>query len=170
MLILANRKRATLTTVRLTAIVTAFMLALALPLVGLSWQAQAGETPAAKEPANEKFKQQQAEDAVLPGPDDFIEVDTYPEMVYQETPVYPPKAKKAGIEGDVWVKALVGAKGVVLDARLAKTSGNTMLDESALAAASKSKFKPATIKSEPIAVWVTYKVSFVLSDQEESGK
>ncbi|MDH3892156.1 MAG: M56 family metallopeptidase [candidate division Zixibacteria bacterium] len=170
MSILTNRKRATLTTVRLTALVTAVMFALSLPLVGLSWQAQAGEKPTPKTPATEKEKQKQAEDAALPGPDEFIEVDTYPEMTYQETPVYPVKAKKAGIEGEVWIKSLVSIKGTVLKAQLAKTSGQKSMDKSALKAAYQSKYKPAMQKGKPVAVWVTYKVAFALSDKSDSDK
>jgi TonB family protein len=150
MSILADRTRAAFTTVKLTAVVTAVMLALALPMVGLSWDAKAGEA--------------------LPGPDDFVQVETYPEMTYDGAPVYPEKAKKAGIEGIVWVKSLVGKKGVVLDVQLAKTSGQKMLDESALKAAWKCKFTPATINMKPVAVWVPYVVSFVLEDKKETEK
>ncbi len=167
MSILANRKRASLTTFGLTAAVTAVMLAFALPLVGLSWQAQAEETPAPKKPA----LKQEAE--ALPSPDDFVVVDSYPEMTHQEPPVYPEKAKKAGIEGKVWVKVLVDKSGTVRDVRLGKTSGHKMLDESALKAAFKSKFTPATVDGKPVAVWVTYAVDFQLdekADKKDSKK
>lgn len=167
MSILANRKRATHATVKLTAVVTAVMLALALPLVGLSWQAQAGETPTT-EIANKN--EQAAEEAGLPKPDDFVEVGTYPEMTYQETPVYPDKSKQAGVEGKVWVKALIDKTGKVADVRLARTSSQKSLDESALTAAWKCKFTPATVDSKPVAVWVTYAVKFALDDKKESDK
>ncbi len=164
MSILANRKRATLTTFRLTATVTVVMLAFALPLVGLSWQAQAEETPAPKTPAPSE------EAEALPGPDDFVVVDSFPEMTYQESPVYLEKAKKAGIQGKVWVKALVDKKGVVRDMQLAKTSGHKILDESALKAGWKNKFKPAIADGKPVAVWVTYAVDFALEDKKDSGQ
>ena len=164
MSILANRKRATLTTFRLTAAVTVVMLAFALPLVGLSWQAQAEETPAPKTPVDST---EAAEHAVLPSPDDFVVVNSYPEMIYQAAFVYPEEAKKAGIQGKVWVKALVDKSGTVRDVRLGKTSGHKMLDESALKSGWKNKFKPAIADGKPVATWVTYAVDFVLESKAD---
>ncbi|MCK4371892.1 MAG: M56 family metallopeptidase, partial [candidate division Zixibacteria bacterium] len=161
MSILANRKRASLTTFRLTATVTVVMLAFALPLVGLSWQAQAEETPSSKKPALKK------ETKALPAPDEFVEVDSFPEMIYQAAFVYPEEAKKARIEGKVWVKTLVGKKGVVLDVQLAKTSGHKILDESALKSGWKNKFKPAIADGKPVATWITYAVDFVLESKAD---
>ncbi len=162
MSILANRKRASLTTFRLTAAVTAVMLAFALPLVGLSWQAQAEETPAPKKPVLKK------ETKTLPGPDDFVVVDTFPEMIYQAAFVYPEEAKKAGVQGKVWIQTLVGKKGTVLGVRLGKTSGHKILDESALKAGWKNKFKPAIADGKPVATWVTYAVSFELDAKADT--
>ncbi len=51
--------------------------------------------------------------------------------------------------------------------RLGKTSGHKMLDESALKAAFKSKFTPATVDKKPVATWVTYKVSFAPEDKKD---
>ena len=101
-------------------------------------------------------------------PDTFVEVDTYPEMIFQESPVYPESAKKAGTEGVVWVKAFVSEDGAVTEAIVAKTSETADLDDAALAAALKNKFKPATQDGKPVSVWVTYKVEFALSDKADS--
>ncbi len=64
----------------------------------------------------------------------------------------------------------MGKKGTVLNVRLDKTSGNKMLDESALKAASKSKFTPAIANGKPVAVWVTYAVSFALEEKADKDK
>ena len=51
--------------------------------------------------------------------------------------------------------------------RLGKTSGHKMLDESALKAASKSRFTPAIANGKPVTVWVTYAVDFALEDKKD---
>ncbi len=98
----------------------------------------------------------------LPAPDDFIPVEIYPEMIYEYTPPYPRLAEQAGITGRVWVKALVDEEGNVIKAMLGKTSGTQSLDEAAVEAAYKNKFKPGIQNGRPVKVWVTYKVDFQL--------
>lgn len=96
-----------------------------------------------------------------PGPD-FTPCEIYPEMIYQHVPEYPRLPKQAGIEGMVWVQALVDEDGEVERAIVAKSSGVASLDESALRAAYENKFKPGIQNGRPVPVWVTYKVEFVL--------
>jgi TonB family protein len=100
----------------------------------------------------------------FPSPDEFVRVERFPEMIHQEPPQYPQDAKQAGIEGDVWVKTLVDTKGEPAKVLISKSSGQESLDKAARAAAMKSRFKPAVQDAKPVAVWVTYKISFVLSD------
>jgi len=104
------------------------------------------------------------EDDYLPAPDEFVPVEIYPEMIYQHAPDYPRFAKQAGIEGTVWVQALVSKNGSVLDARVGKSSGTKALDEAAVAAAKKNKFKPGIQNGRPIACWVSYAVEFELDN------
>ena len=96
--------------------------------------------------------------------DDFVPVETMPEMIYRERPKYPGLAKKAKAEGTVWVKALVDTTGKISEVQVGKSSGHELLNEAAVAAAYKCKFKPATQKGKPVAVWITYKVEFTLDD------
>ncbi len=98
----------------------------------------------------------------LPAPDEFIPVEIYPEMIHEENPDYPRLAKQAGITGTVWVKALVDEQGNVLRAIVAKSSGTVSLDESAIDAAYKNKFKPGIQNGRPVKVWVTYPVEYTL--------
>ena len=97
-----------------------------------------------------------------PGSDEFVEDGQMPEMIYYQEPVYPRQAKQAGLEGTVWVKALVGQHGDVVDAIIYKSSGTPSLEEAALAAAPKCRFNPAMRYGQPICVWVVYKVEFRL--------
>lgn len=105
-----------------------------------------------------------AEDEFLPGADQFVPVEIEPEMIYRHQPEYPRLAKQAGITGVVWVKALVDKEGTVRQAMVAKSSGTVSLDEFAVSAAYKNKFKPGIQNGRPIAVWVTYRVEFKFQD------
>lgn len=106
-----------------------------------------------------------SDDDFMPAHDQFIPVEIYPEMIYEKTPIYPRLAKQAGLEGVVWVKALIDEDGNVLDAIIGKSSGTTALDEAALSAASANKFKPGIQNGRPIKVWVSYKVDFILTNE-----
>lgn len=105
-----------------------------------------------------------AEDDYLPSADEFIPVEILPEMIHEVKPEYPRLARQAGIEGTVWVKALVSKSGDVIKAQIGKSAGTASLDEAALAVAKENKFKPGIQNGRPINVWVTYKVSFSLNN------
>ncbi len=98
----------------------------------------------------------------LPLPDEYVYCDQPPEMVREETPEYPWSAKQAEIEGTVWIKVLVDAKGRVNEAQVARSSGNKDLDNAAIKAASGNVFNPAKSHGKPVAVWATYKITFEL--------
>ncbi len=99
----------------------------------------------------------------MPAPDDFVPVEELPVMVYEEPPIYPEMAERAGIEGVVWVRALVDREGKVRDAIIQKASGtNAGFEEAALEAAHKYRYKPAIQNGKPTPVWVSYRVVFEL--------
>jgi protein TonB len=101
----------------------------------------------------------------MPSPDEFVPVEIPAEMLYEEVPDYQRLAKKSGMEGIVWVKALVDKDGNVKKAMVLKSSGSRAgFDEAAVKAAYKCKFKPAIQNHKPVAVWVSYSVEFVLTD------
>jgi len=104
------------------------------------------------------------DDDYMPAPDEFVAVEIYPEMIYEATPPYPRLAEQAGITGRVYVKALVDESGSVIKAQVGKSSGTESLDEAAVEAAYKNKFKPGIQNGRPIKVWVTYKVDFILDN------
>jgi protein TonB len=103
------------------------------------------------------------EEEYLPSPEDFIPTDELPEVVKEVQPEYPPLARQAGIEGTVWVKALVDKKGKVRDVRIYKASGASAgFEEAATEAVYKWEFKPAISNNQPVAIWTTFPVTFVL--------
>ena len=97
--------------------------------------------------------------------DTSISLDRPPEVVVRAEPDYPIEAKEAGIEGDVWIKALVDKDGKVRDVIVVKESGaNAGFEDNAIEAAYKTVWKPAIANGQPVAIWVTYKVQFTLRD------
>jgi len=104
------------------------------------------------------------EDDYLPDIKEFIPMEILPEMIYEEKPDYPRLAEQAGIEGGVYIRALVSKDGKVLDAVVYKSSGTASLDDAAVKAAFKNRFKAGIQNGRPIPCWVTYKVDFILNE------
>jgi len=96
-------------------------------------------------------------DEVVPEP------DTLAEMIYYHNPTYPRLAVKHGLQGEVVIKSLIGSRGTVLNAVVYGSSGKRALDQAALEAAPKCRFKPAIRHGQPVCMWVTYKVEFIVS-------
>jgi protein TonB len=99
----------------------------------------------------------------FPSPEEFVAFDVGPEMLRLEQPVYPAIARKAGIEGEVWVRILIDTEGNVRDAVVFIESGaNAGFEEAAIKAALKGKWRPAMQNNHPVAVWAAYRVEFKL--------
>ncbi len=100
---------------------------------------------------------------ILPDPGTFVSCQEFPVIVNAVTPTYPDLARRTGIEGIVWVNALIDKEGRVRDAIIAKPSGADIgFEEAAIEAALASSWKPAVANGMPVAIWVTYKVEFKL--------
>lgn len=98
----------------------------------------------------------------MPGVNKFVVVDRLPEVIKLIKPKYPRLAKQAGLEGTVWIAALIDINGSVIDARIYKSSNVDILDEAVLEVVYKNIFRPAIRNNQPIKLWVSYKVEFVL--------
>lgn len=48
---------------------------------------------------------------------------------------------------------LIGVDGTVQDTKVAKSSGNASLDQAAINALSKCRFKPAKVDGKPVEQW-----------------
>ena len=99
----------------------------------------------------------------IPTIDEFVPVEIMPEMIYEVHPEYPRLARQAGLSGRVWIKALVGIDGRVKEAVVAKSSGKPALDKAALQVAYLNLFSPGIQDGRPVAVWIAYKVDYMLS-------
>ncbi len=105
----------------------------------------------------------------LPSEDEFVPLEKTPELIKEEVPVYPEEAKKQGIVGKVYLKVLVDKNGNPVKVKVAKSSGNELLDASALEAARKNKFRPGNQDGQAVAVWVTYTVTFTLGEGDDKA-
>ena len=77
-------------------------------------------------------------------------------------PIYPKAAENAGIEGVVVVKVFVNEKGIVKETIILKGVPNSGLDEAAMEAIRKTKFRPAKQRKRAVGVWVSIPINFQL--------
>jgi periplasmic protein TonB len=99
-------------------------------------------------------------------PQYFVAVEEMPEPIggiqaIQSKIVYPEIAKRAGIEGKVYVLAFVDETGTVTKAEIIKGLG-AGLDEAALKAVKETKFKPGKQRGKPVKVQVSIPIVFKL--------
>ncbi len=99
-----------------------------------------------------------------PDPDEFIPVEKEPDTDFgalQKLVVYPDLARRAGVEGKVLVRVLVGKSGKVTKVRVDYTD-NELLNEAAITAVRKAVFTPAIQNKQPVQCWVTVPIVFKL--------
>lgn len=81
-----------------------------------------------------------------------------PAFVERVEPLYPERARRAGVEGVATVRVQLDPAGAVVAVELVQASGSRLLDDAALAAARASRFAPAsrdaaTVASEALATY-----------------
>ncbi len=109
-------------------------------------------------------------DAPPPPPQDdgprikFIPYDEAPVPTTPIRPVYPDIAQEAGIEGKVIVDFFVDENGIVTDIYVYQGIPNTGLNEAAMDAIKKTKFKPAMQRDRKVGVWIRQAINFNLSE------
>lgn len=97
----------------------------------------------------------------------FVAVEEMPEPIggiaaIQSKIVYPEIAKRAGVEGKVYILAFVDENGNVTKAQVLKGLG-AGLDEAALDAIKQTKFKPGKQRGKPVKVQVSIPIVFKLN-------
>ncbi|MDB4370146.1 energy transducer TonB [Akkermansiaceae bacterium] len=91
------------------------------------------------------------------------QVVSKPSGINQPKPKYPSAARRAGQQGTVTLSFTVGTSGTVTSVRVAKSSGHSLLDNAALAAIRRWRFKPArNALGEAISYSYTLPVPFRL--------
>ena len=92
----------------------------------------------------------------------FIPYDDPPVPLTPIRPKYPEIAQEAGIEGTVYIQAFIDVKGRVKELKVIKGIPNTGLDEAAIEAIRKTRFRPAKQRERPVGVYISIPVNFKL--------
>ena len=95
-------------------------------------------------------------------PPDFVPVEKNPVPIKQVQPAYPEIARRAGVEGTVWVKIWVDKEGKAKKADVIKSDAE-LFNEPAKNAAMQWLFTPAIMNNGPVAVWVSIPFKFKLN-------
>ena len=93
---------------------------------------------------------------------EFYAVEIKPKLLKRVEPIYPEVARKAGIEGQVFVKALVDTNGYVIHVEVLRST-NPVFEQPAVDAAKKFVFKPGYQRDKPVKVWVAIPFKFKLT-------
>jgi protein TonB len=95
---------------------------------------------------------------------DFVAFDKAPKAIItiQENVEYPEIAKSMGVEGTVFVKFYIDKKGNVDPNRISIIKGLPALNEAAISAVKKSKWKPAQQRDMRVGVYQTIPIKFEL--------
>jgi TonB family protein len=91
---------------------------------------------------------------------DFALIDSLPSVLTRVRPTYPSVARVMNISGLVVIQALVGNDGAVKDAFV--VTGHPLFRDDALEAVWQWRFRPASYRDAPVAVWVAIPVRFTL--------
>ena len=106
-----------------------------------------------EEADTEKFPEFLA-DAIMP---------TYDPAELGANVVYPEKAREAGIQGTVYVKAAIDKKGVIRKVSVVR-SVDPLLNKAAMDAIRKTAFMPATQNGYPVNMTITIPIAFKLEE------
>lgn len=102
------------------------------------------------------------EDTITP----LWKVQVKPEPISIPEPAYPATARKAGIEGKTVIRAVVGIAGNVTDVEVIVSSGNALLDSSAVEAARMAKFRPGSQDGKSVPVRIVLPFRFALASDK----
>lgn len=95
----------------------------------------------------------------VPDPTEFIVLEVQPTIKTQTDPVYPDILRRAGIEGRLIVRVLVGKDGRAEDVQIVR-SDNEGFNQATLDAVRRWTFTPAIQAGQPVRVWMTIPVRF----------
>ena len=91
------------------------------------------------------------------------------EFVRPLSPHYPQSAKRARVQGTVWVRVLIDHEGHPRDVRVHRSSGSQQLDAAACDSARGALFKPYRENGESRSALVTFPVEFYLTPARSSA-
>lgn len=84
-----------------------------------------------------------------------------PELATRVDPIYPEAARRAGLQGVVFLEAIIAASGDIEEVAVVR-SGGPLFDSAAVAAVRRWKYRPATLNGRAVRVLLSVTVSFRL--------
>jgi len=84
-----------------------------------------------------------------------------PQVIYNPEPSFSDEARKAKVQGMVLLLLIVGKDGRPYDVRVGQSLGMG-LDEKAIEAVGRWRFRPATLNGQPVATQIAVEVDFHL--------
>lgn len=88
---------------------------------------------------------------------------TLPTVIESVSPRYTVDAMRARVQGSVWIECVVLGDGTVGDARVMRSLDPRFgLDEAAIAAAKRWRFRPGRLNGQPVPVIVTIELTFTV--------
>jgi periplasmic protein TonB len=84
-----------------------------------------------------------------------------PELLTRVDPVYPETARRAGLQGVVFLEAIIAASGDIEEVSVSRSAG-PLFDSAAVAAVRRWKYRPATLNGRAVRVLLNVTVSFRL--------
>lgn len=95
-------------------------------------------------------------------PPDFVAYEQAPVVIKSVTPKYPELARRAGMEGTVYVRVWVTKEGKVRKVEIQKSDAE-IFNQAAIEAAEQMVFTPAVQGGSPVSVWVAMPFKFKLN-------
>jgi TonB family protein len=93
-----------------------------------------------------------------------VAADNPPMLIRRVNPVYPEEALRAGLEGAVWLKILVGVDGKPQQVEIQKSTSE-IFNQSAVNAARRFLFTPAFAKDKLVTYWLIVPFNYELADK-----
>lgn len=94
----------------------------------------------------------------------MLEVDQAPVATLKTQPVYPYRARRLNLDGEVDVKFLVDTAGRVSRISILRAAPKGLFGDSVVRALSSWRFKPGKVKGRPVNTWVTTTIAFRIDD------
>ena len=92
------------------------------------------------------------------------DVDQPPVVTIKSRPVYPYRARRLNLEGEVDVTFLVDTQGRVSRITIVRATPTKVFDQSVLQAVASWRFDPGTVGGRPVNTWVTTTIAFRMDD------
>ncbi len=92
----------------------------------------------------------------------FFAFDEPPVLIKKVAPRYPELARQAGIDGTVMLRVLVNEKGKVIRVSVLHSDVTPAMDQAAMEAVKKFRFKPARQRMKPVKAFMAIPIVFRL--------